>query len=88
MVFGERKMSGLVSLCVVAMEMDEMVVVLMVVPKGFKIWWWSGHWGGAGAGAHDQHKHIEGCLVDQEALNMEAWHSRRPLTIELRIYIS
>ena len=74
-------------LCVVAMELDEMVVVLVAVPKGLKILLWSGHRGGAGAGAYDKHKHIEGCLVDQEAPNMEAWPSRRPLTINFKILI-
>ena len=32
-----RRMGGLVSLCVVVLGMDEMVVVLVAVPKGFKI---------------------------------------------------
>jgi len=78
-------MGGLVLLCVVVMEMDEMLVLCVAVPKGFKIWWWSGHRGGTGADAHDQLKHLDGCLVDEEGPNIDAWHSRRPLTIDFRI---
>jgi len=60
------------------MEVDAMVVVPVVGAKGFKKGCRKCVSGDAGAGTHDRHEHSEGCLVHQEALNMEAWQSRRP----------